>query len=215
MNKYFSALIIVFILIISLAQTSHADWPLYSKPEYRGRIIDAETKQPIEGAVAVVLYYMENLIGGPGGPNDYVFHAQEILTDKKGEFYFPAYSSLLLFTKDAGVDFMFFKPGYMSINDRAIDTGIAGTRIGLDKYLATDIIGKEAEFTLNSHAQGKIVKWKGPLGIVELKKAKTREEIIKGSPGAPSIDYRSNKLPLLFKAINDDRKNRGLEGEIK
>ena len=29
---------------------------LYSKPEFRGRVIDAETKQPIEGAVVVVLY---------------------------------------------------------------------------------------------------------------------------------------------------------------
>ena len=197
----------IFFILTFLATSTYAGSIFYSKPEYRGRIIDAETKQPIEGAVVVVLYYKVNLIGGPGGPNSYVFEAKETLTNKKGEFYFPAYSSLLLFTKDAGVVFIFFKPGYISINDRAIDTGIAGTRIGLNKYLATDIIGKEAEFTLNSFAQGKIVKWKGPLGIMELTKGER-------DPSTPT-DYRSKELPLLFKALNEDRKKLGYQGELK
>lgn len=212
---YKKLIMVVFILIVSLMPITNVAAEVYSKPEFRGRVIDAETKQPIEGAVVVVLYYKRPLVGGPGGPNAYVFEAKETLTDRKGEFYFPAYSSLLAFTEDAGVKFIFFKPGYMSITDKAIDTGIAETRIGLDKYLATDIIGKEAEFTLNSFAQGKIVKWKGPLGIVTLVRAKTREDLMRGSPGAPSADYRSNRLPLLFKAINEDRRNRGLEGDIK
>lgn len=57
----------VFLAIISFVQNSQADWPITRYPELRGRIIDAETKEPIEGAVAVVYYYADMLIGGPGG----------------------------------------------------------------------------------------------------------------------------------------------------
>ena len=51
---------ILFLSIVTLVcfslLTSAYSWPIYSKPEFRGRVIDAETKQPIEGAVVVVLY---------------------------------------------------------------------------------------------------------------------------------------------------------------
>ena len=69
-------------------------WPLYSKPEFRGRVIDAETKQPIEGAVVVVLYKKWEF-GGPGGGNTLPFDAKETLTDKNGEFYFPSYRTVI------------------------------------------------------------------------------------------------------------------------
>jgi hypothetical protein len=209
MNKFFFVFIVAFVLIISLAQISQATG-LYSKPEFRGRVIDAETKAPIEGAVVVVLYFKRPIIGGPGGPNSYVFKAKETLTDSKGEFFFPSYSSVILFTEDAGVDFIFFKPGYTSVEGRGLDTGIARTRIGLEDYLASDIIGKEAEIEVRNYEQGGTIKWKGPMGIVELKKAKTYDERRIGGPSTPT-DYTSKELPLLFKAITDDRKERGLE----
>ena len=187
----------------------------YNMPEFRGRVIDAETKQPIEGAVIVVLYYKRSIVSlNPGGPSSHITKARETLTDNKGEFYLPSYSEFLLFSEGTYVDFIFFKPGYMS-EEGSFDTGIAGVRIAPEKYFATDVIGKKVEMKLFSYEQHKLIKWDGPLGIVGLKKAKTREDFISGSPDAPSADYRSNRLPLLFKSINEDRRNRGLEGEIK
>ena len=198
-------LIILFILMTAsingfLFTTSvHAGGPIYSKPAFRGRIIDAETKEPIEGAVAVVLYNKEPLIGGPAGVSDYAFRAKEMLTDKKGEFYFPPYSSLLIFTKGTGVDFIFYKPGYMAnYGPTNLDAFLT------EKYFSSDVIGKEAEIVKD---YGRPASYKGPLGIVELKKGEH-------SPSTPG-DYRSDKLPLLYKAINEDRRNRGYKGEEK
>lgn len=202
MTRYFFAVIVVLILIISLAQTSQADWPLYSAPEFRGRIIDAEMKQPIEGAVAVALYDKEMLIGGPGGPNSYVYHAKESLTDKKGEFFFPSYFSLHIISKGDGVRFIFYKPGYMA------DYGpIKIKPILMEKYFSTGKVGEELEIEGGTFEQGSYVKWKGPLGIVELKKGES-------DPSTPS-NYRSTELPLLFKALNEDRRKRGYQGELK
>ncbi len=202
MPRYLSAIIAALILIISLAQTSQADWPLYSTPEFRGRIIDVETKEPIEGAVAVALYDKEMLIGGPGGPNSYVYHAKESLTDKKGEFYFPSYFSLHIISKGDGVRFIFYKPSYMA------DYGpIKIKPILMEKYFSAGKVGEELEIEEGSFKDSSYVKWKGPVGIVELKKGER-------DPSMPS-NYRSTELPLLFKALNEDRRNRGYKGELK
>jgi len=198
--------IIFFLLFAVLISFLTGCATFYHKPEFRGRIIDAQTKEPIEDAVAVVLYYKIPLVGSPGGPNSYVFEANETLTDNKGEFYFPSLTSLNLFTKDSGIRFIFYKPGYM-VGSGLIDTGTAGTYIKEELYFATDVVGKEVELDIWSWRLGKPIRWKGQQGIVELKMGK-------GYLSTPA-DYRSNKLPLLYKAINEDRRNRGLKGEVK
>lgn len=203
MKKYLSAFIIVFILIISSVQTSQAAWLMYSKPEFRGRIVDADTKQPIEGAVVVILYYKRSTFDlNPGGTSSYVTKAKETLTDKNGEFYFPSYSEFMGFNEDVGARFIFFKPGYMA--------GYGPMYIHpylMEKYFSAVEIGKEAEIEAGSFDDSSYVKWKGPLGVMELKKGE-------GDPSTPS-NYRSSKLPLLFKALNEDRKKRGYQGELK
>jgi hypothetical protein len=203
MHKTFIKILAVIILITSFMPISNAFAEAYSKPEFRGRVIDAETKQPIEGAVVVVLYYKRTIIGiNPGGPSAYAFKAQEILTDSKGAFYFPSFSSSILFTEDAGIKFIFFKPGYMSSSYPAnVESEL------IEKYFSSDVVGKET--TINNDL-GRAVSYKGPLGIMELKKAKTYDERRMAVPSAPS-NYTSNDLPLFFKAISEDRKERGLE----
>jgi hypothetical protein len=214
MKRLFRVILIILVLVLLTLQYSHADL-LYSKPAFKGRVIDAETKQPIIEAVVVVLYHRWAVIGGPGGPSSSIFKAKETLTDSKGEFLLPSVSSLCPPSLDAGVSFIFYKPGYMAITERGYDTGVDRIRVSLEKYFSTGKIGEISEIKEGTFEKGSYVKWKGPLGIVELKKAKTREDILIGSPGAPSSEYRSNKLPFLFKAINEDRKNRGLGDEIK
>jgi hypothetical protein len=162
-------------------------------------VIDAETKEPIEGAVAVVLYDKQMLIGGPGGPNSYVYHARECLTDNKGEFYIPSYFSVHVISKGDGVRFIFYKPGYMA------NYGPLHVAPPLmEDYFSADEAGKEGELHVK---QGKPASYKGPMGIVELKRGEK-------DPSTPT-DYRSDKLPLLFKAMNEDRRNRGYKGELK
>ena len=105
-------------LVCPFFSTSAYSWPIYSKPEFRGRVIDAETKQPIEGAVVVVLYKKWGF-GGPGGGNTLPFDAKETLTDKNGEFYFPSYTTIIgPLSRTSRADFIIFKPGYKAKSTR-------------------------------------------------------------------------------------------------
>lgn len=206
MPKQFFVFILALILFFSLAVTAHCSGLIYSNPIFRGRIIDAETKQPIEGAVAVALYDKQMLIGGPGGPHTHVFHFRECLTDKKGDFYFPSYSSLHFISKGDGVRFIFYKPGYMA------DYGPAKISPTLmEKYFSVSEVGKVLEIEGGTFEQGSYVKWKGPMGIVELQQPKTREEKWK-APLVFTSSLGSKELPLLYKSIDEAEKNLKLEG---
>jgi hypothetical protein len=202
MKRFTLVFIIVFILLISLAHTSQAAWLIYSKSEFRGRVIDAETKQPIEGAVVVILYYKRSTFDlNPGGTSSYVTKAKETLTDKNGEFYFPSYSELMWLNEDVGARFIFFKPGYMA--------GYGPTYIHpylVEKYFSAVEIGREVEIEAGSFDDSSYVKWRGPLGIMELKKTKPNESMSAAMPD----DYSEKDLPLLYKAIEEDDIIRGL-----
>jgi len=199
--------VILFVLFAVLISLLSGCATIYHKPEFSGRLIDAETKEPLEGAVAVVLYYKQATVSlNVGGVSDYPFAARETLTDSKGEFYFPSYTSILILSEGTQVGFIFYKPGYMA-HSGIINTGIGGARITGERYFATDVVGKEVEIEVWSQRLGRQVKWRGPVGIVEMKKGER-------DPLTPT-DYRSDKLPLLFKAMNEDRRNRGYKGELK
>lgn len=80
---------------------------------YYGTVVDAETKQSLEGAAVLVKCYTQSY--GPGGSNSNYVDARETVTDKNGEFRIPAFSiwtfrPLQNFT--SYVWFTIFKPGY-------------------------------------------------------------------------------------------------------
>jgi hypothetical protein len=202
-------LFMMAIVFFSFSNSAYS-WPLYSKPEFRGRVIDAETKQPSEGAVVVVLYEKWEF-SGPGGGNTLPMDAKETLTDKDGDFYFPSYKTLIgPLSRVSDVSFIIFKPGYMSINR------IEGIKIPDEKYFAIekDMVGKEGEIKyVNARFVEPVTKtWKGFMGIVELKKVSPDKAM---PPGGIPANYGARQLPLLYKAINTDRKNRGLKGEVE
>jgi hypothetical protein len=200
MKKFITLLIMVVLMFF--VTSAHA-WLIYSKPEFRGRIIDAQTKEPIEGVVVVVVYYDHTIIGGPGGGGTSVIKTKETLTDKKGEFYFPAYTTLIgPNSREDYADFIIFKPGYMA------GYSSAPGRYFSEKFFSTDVIGKEGVLHDDTILSGKT--WKGVLGIVEMMRAKTYDDRRMAVPSAPT-GYTSNDLPLLFKAITQDRRERGLE----
>ena len=61
-------------------------WLIFQKPEYKGKIIDADTNEPIEGVVVVALYNTRSIIGGPAGLSYKTIHMKEVLTDENGDF---------------------------------------------------------------------------------------------------------------------------------
>jgi hypothetical protein len=81
---------------------------------YSGRVIDGETKEPIEGAAVLAVFYTEEY--GPAGAISHYADALETVTDKKGEFKLPAKRVTTTFSLSRGFDkyghFTIFKPGY-------------------------------------------------------------------------------------------------------
>ena len=55
--------------------------------EYTGRVLDADTKEPIEGAFALAVYEQVDL--GMAGAARYCIKTKGMLTDKDGKFHFP------------------------------------------------------------------------------------------------------------------------------
>jgi hypothetical protein len=198
MKKLIIAIVSIFALFYS---TSSFAWLIYTKPEFRGKVIDSGTKEPIEGAVVVVLYERWKF-GGPGGGNTSPMDAKETLTDKNGEFYFPAYSTLIgPLSRSSEASFIIFKPGYMSV------TRIHGIQMPDERYftIQKDMVGKKGEITYVDRWE-RTFSYKGPLGIVELKKTKPNESM----SGSMPSDYSKKDLPLLYKAIEEDDIIRGL-----
>jgi hypothetical protein len=189
-------LIFSFSLLILLSTVSDGwAWLVYHKPEFRGRVIDAETKELIEGAVVVVVYYKWRIIGHLGGGNVKPLDARETLTDSRGEFYFPSYTAFTPGSREFYASFIIYKPGFMYFSSPYFRTKeLEG--VNMEDFFAIDVIGKKGQIDAGSYGS-----WKGILGVVELKR---------GEGMAPSPDFRE-KLPLLNKAINEDRIRRGLE----
>lgn len=197
---------VVVMLFIILYIYACSPWPLYTKPAFCGRVIDAWTKKSIEGAVVVVLYKVYPIISGPGGGSASVMKVKETLTDKKGEFYFPEYITLIgLNSEKEDTEFIIFKPGYEAVNGMGIMNFPDERYFSIEK----NMIGKEGtiKYVDTSFTFPATFTWKGLMGIVELK-------IGENDPSTPT-DYRSKELPLLFKAMNEDRRIRGYEGMLK
>jgi len=106
--------ILIAMIILSLGSTvCHASWLIYHKPEFRGKVVDLETDEPIEGVVVVAIYKKKTL-NPPVEAYVSSIHAQEALTDKNGEFRIPPYTTMINpFSSSYDVEFIIFKPGYV------------------------------------------------------------------------------------------------------
>lgn len=202
---YLACFFVIVGIVLLLTSESVAGWLIYNKPEFKGKVIDAETKEPIEGAVVVVVYKKHSLISGPGGGYSSVVKVKEALTDKSGEFYFLSYTTLIQpnSVEDAA-EFIIYKPGY-------------GSYPGRDDVHPLNYVGPEYLFSKELGTKGEIRRGAEVVtityGVVELPKLKTKEERLSATPGGPT-DYGSKELPLLYKAINAERRSFGL-GEVK
>lgn len=170
--------------------TSMAIWILlgcasairYDGP-YEGRVIDADTGEPIEGVIVLGVWSKEHIT--PGGAVSEYYDAREMVTDRNGEFSIPG-KGLLLASNITPMDVLIFKAGY--------------------EYLQATWLGLKIDGILRQR-----VKWEGDKAIIPLKKLTMEERHRKGdSAYPPSKAIQEKKATLMMKEIDKDRRERGL-----
>ncbi|MDT8304086.1 MAG: hypothetical protein RQ760_21570, partial [Sedimentisphaerales bacterium] len=183
------------ILFLGLASTpSHAGWLVFSKPAYKGKIVDADTKEPLEEAVVVAIYHTYPVISGPAGGSSKVINVREAVTDKMGRFEIPSYTTMISpFSTEEYTTFIVFKPGYASVSG-----------IDLENIFSEENV-KEVELPWRYN---QALKFRFSQGLVGLPKLKTREELLKRVLGFPT-GYGSEELPLLYKTYEEEKKMYG------
>lgn len=176
--KIFLLLVIALVLLIPSSGCAAVAGP------WRGRVIDSETKAPIEGAVVVAVWYRSEF--SVGGPVEHFNDARETMTDKDGKFEIPEYEYNPIFRDKTRPEFYIFKPGYGAFpNDRISPKEGAGYNLFIN--------------------EGTVVE------LPKLKSEKERLNIIR-SIGYLTTEPRS-KVPKFMKLFNMERKNLGI-GEL-
>jgi hypothetical protein len=199
-------IIILSILIIAIiTATSEAGWLIYHKPAFKGRVIDAETKELIEGVVVVVIYKKQSLINGPGGGYSSVIKVKETLTNKKGEFNFPSYTTVIQpnLVEDYA-EFIIFKPGYGNFPAQRRSPPIGMPLGDIETFFSKETGSRgnvEILVIKDNKSEWKLVNI--TFGIVELPKLNTMEERL-NSRMIGITGYTSKDLPLLYKARDED-----------
>jgi hypothetical protein len=191
------ARILLFSTLLFLLTASHAcaSWIIYHKPAFEGQILDGDTKEPIEGAVVVVLYN-KRTIGLGAGTLSSVINIRETLTDKEGRFRIPPYTTLIQpFSWEDRAYFIIYKPGYINIDflyDRDLESLFSGQML--------HVAGQEFEWLYNKELY---IRYRPP-NIVELPNAKTRDDRINAKP-APYGEMRDwEKQKMLIKYIREE-----------
>jgi len=189
MKVFLSA--VSFFLLITTTNGFSADFLYHSDGQYKGKVIDLETGEPIQGAVVAGVWVLEF--------NFTPFcDAVETVTDKNGEFILPKAScfSLWPLARMNNLDIVVFKPGYLAYPP-------LGATYEERKAQMPGFTGDE-------------FKDRNRYYIIRLGRPKTIEErmLTHGKANGPLFDRAMEKLPYLINLINMDRKNLGLSGKI-
>ena len=151
---------------------------------YEGRVVDVETGKPIEGVVVLGVWYKETPTVA-GAVSSY-YDAKEAITDKNGEFQIQGLG-LRIFSNVAPMNVLIFKAGYAYIG-----------------------MGPWESFKLDGGLLDKKVNFEWNKAIIPLKKLTMEERMKQGSPDYPS-KAPEEKIRLILREINEDRKERGLK----
>lgn len=176
-KKFLIEISLVILLITGCTITNKYD-------PYYGKVIDVETKQPIEGAAVLVVYKTEQY--GLAGPVSQFADAQETLTDKNGEFKIPAIriNKLRIISGwERFPEVRIFKPGY----------GCYPTHKDVKPVFEYGSLPANYYVT------------------IELPRLKTREERLENYGCYPSELVPESKYKNLFRLIQQERIELGLE----
>lgn len=169
---------------------------------FRGRVIDADTKEPIEGTV-VVAYWLKAWQTISGEKTE-LKEVKEILTDKNGEWSIagpkgqendphPYFSFFLFLSYIREPAFIVFKPGYCSFP--------SGFSISACKE------------KLKPGGTGEIMEGK-TIELSKLPEQMNREDILMAVPGPIMGESALEKQRQFIKLMNEGKKSLGLP-EIK
>ena len=173
MKRRWQVIVTILVGLLVLAVTNghifYVDFP------YRGQIIDAETKQPIEGAAVVEVWWVVTLNNFVQGVVSF-YEAHETVTDQEGNFTTGWIwgGSLNPLQKLEPPLFTIFKPGFESMRAR--------------------------RFT-NPASRW----WRSVRSIVELRRLTTRQERLRNSGVHPGSKVPDGKIPNLIRLINFER----------
>jgi hypothetical protein len=194
-SKYILAGVVVLVCLILVFHCA-------TTKTFRGRVVDADTKEPIAGAVVVASWYKESWV--PLGETIVKLKdVKETLTDKNGQwsirgpsgsganslFYGCAVGGIFYHTREP--QFIIFKPGYCSWPN---GFHIGSCKERLKPELTDDLIGG---------------------GTAELPKLTNREEKLSALPAPVSGEGALEKQREFIKLINEESKNLGLRGTYK
>ncbi|MDO8283342.1 MAG: hypothetical protein Q7U10_12105 [Thermodesulfovibrionia bacterium] len=177
--RIFGHLAMMVIMSVFLTTTASAFLIRYDGP-YEGRVIDAETKQPIEGVVVLGVWYKQ--IPNVAGSNSIYYDAKETVTDKNGEFRIEGLG-LKIFSYVGTMHVLLFKAGHEYLGLWPWET------------LKEDGMLRES------------IKWEGEKAIIPLKKF-TMEERKKRHADKELIPDQKQKL--LIRELNKEYKELGI-----
>lgn len=156
---------------------------VYLSGPYRGKVIDAETKQPLSGAVVLAIWYREVPVAPHGPAVDY-HDALEVLTDAQGEFTVPARTHLTTIGKIREPDLVVYYPRY------AFYPSLNAHPQGKEAHLAYGL----------------------KFFHVELSRLTTREQRISaGHPSIWVSKVPEARMPNLVRLVNKERHDLGLQ----
>src|SRR4030067_756890 len=152
---------------------------------FEGSIVDAETKEPIEGVVVLFEWLQSRLFG-----NAIFIDVQEALTDKDGKFYIPGIWVLQPWRRlNTAASVFIYKSGYGSTS------AAMGQMSGLwDALLEIEWGAQKGTF---------IWKLENDKPVLMLKKLTMEERKKYGTPGTGNIPHEKKKL--LIQEINKER----------
>lgn len=148
-------ILVVFISVLGILNLTSCYAARVDGP-YKGKVIDTNTGQPIEGVVVLGTWSREHI--SPGGATHTFYDAQETVTDKNGEFKIKGLG-LLVISNVIPMDVLIFKAGY--------------EHIGMGPWEALKWDGGLLE---------KKVRWEDNRAIIPLKKLTIEERRKQGSP---------------------------------
>jgi hypothetical protein len=166
----------LFIVLVTFGCT----YAIHVDETYKGKIIDAETKEPIEGVVVLGVWYTSQF--SPAGATHNFYDARETITDKNGEFSIPGMGLRILSNLEP-MNVLIFKSGY--------------EHIGLGPWESL----KKAKFLKEK------IKWEGDKAIIPLKKWTLKERLNRF--GSYYVNIPEEKQKSLLREIEKERKEIG------
>ena len=193
------------LLLVSIIATFCCSGCMYAvryDGEYRGKVYDGETKQPIEGAVVLGIWNIAH--PSPGGSWSEFYDARETLTNKNGEFSISGQGVRVLSNMEP-MSVMVFKSGYVPIDSR--DWNSFATKETLDGPMFDKILNRESfPYKYKGNGKKNFLPFLDSSGVVNfpIRKMEVEGQWTISRPSIPD-----DKMPSMTDEINKERIKRG------